>query len=272
MILTHLQLCFTLESMKYETLTQKKEKIDSFRPLPKELVKNLTEWFRVELTYTSNALEGNTLTSLETALFLEKGITIGGRSLQEHLEATNHAKAFDWIMNFVKHDPSQITEKDIVHIHDIILKGIDDENAGHYRSTAVRIGGSRTTLPNPLKVPDLMAKFVEELNAMQIHPACLDEAPGRRRVELAALAHYHLVTIHPFVDGNARTARLLMNLILLMHGYPPAVIAPEERLAYLRALEKAQTGGSMDDYMHLIMKAVDHSLDIYLNALDIEST
>jgi Fic family protein len=250
--------------MKYETLTQKKEKIDSFRPLPKELIKNLTEWFRVELTYTSNALEGNTLTRMETALVVEKGITMGGRNLQEHLEATNHAKAFDWIMNFVKHDPLQITEKDIVHIHDIILKGIDDENAGHYRSVAVRISGlqdrhpERVQGPNPLKVPDLMAEFVVQINTMQVHP-----------VELAAFAYYHLVTIHPFVYGNGRTARLLMNLILLMHGYPPAVITVEQRLAYLHALEKAQTGGSMDDYINLIMQAVDHSLDIYLNALDI---
>lgn len=244
--------------MKYETLTQKKEKIDSFRSLPKELIKNLMEWFRVELTYTSNALEGNTLTRQETALVVEKGLTIGGKNLQEHLEAANHAKAFDWIMNFVKSDSSQITEKDIVRIHEIILKGIDDENAGHYRRVAVRISGSLTILPNPLKVPDLMANFVDRLNKSIVHP-----------VEIAAQAHYQLVTIHPFVDGNGRTARLLMNLILMMHGYPPAVIMMKDRLAYLNALEKAQTGGSHDDYMNLIIKAVDNSLDIYLNALDI---
>lgn len=243
--------------MKYELLTRKKQKLDSFRPLPRELVKNLTEWFRVELTYTSNALEGNTLTSLETALILEKGVTIGGKTVQEHLEATNHAKAFDWIMDFIKNGPARITEKDIVHIHDIILKGIDD-NAGHYRSVAMRISGSRTVLPNPLKVPDLMAEFVVWLNTSTVHP-----------VELAAQAHYKLVTIHPFIDGNGRTARLLMNLILMMHGYTPAVISMNDRATYLHALEKAQTGGSQDEYMNLVIKAVDHSLDIYLNALDI---
>jgi len=245
--------------VNYNIVTQKKEQLDALRPLPKELINNLNEWFRVELTYTSNALEGNTLTASETALVLEKGVTIGGKTLQEHLEATNHAKAFDYIMNFVKQSPAAITEKDIVHIHDIILKNIDDANAGHYRNCAVRIAGSRTVLPNPLKVPELMTQFIDWLNNTKVHP-----------VELAAQAHYKLVTIHPFVDGNGRTARLLMNLILLMHGYPPAIIPLSERAHYINALEQSQTGGSINDYLNLIIKAVENSLDIYLNALEIE--
>ncbi|HEV2600679.1 MAG TPA: Fic family protein [Candidatus Babeliales bacterium] len=244
--------------MEYEKLTHKKQKLDSLRPLPKDLIKNLTAWFRVELTYSSNALEGNTLTRQETALVIEKGITIGGKRLEEHLEATNHAKAFDWVLQFVQGNPTSITEKDIVTIHDIVLKGIDDDNAGHYRAIAVRISGSMTILPNYAKVPDLMAEYIVWLNTADLHP-----------VVLAAQAHYKLVTIHPFVDGNGRTARLLMNLILMMHGYPPAVISVDDRLAYLKALEKAQTGGSQDDYLQLIARAVDHSLDIYLDALGV---
>ena len=246
--------------MKYELLTEKKEKIDSFRPIPTVLLKNLTEWFRVELTYTSNALEGNTLTRQETALVVEKGLTIGGKNLQEHLEATNHAKAFDWVMVLVKQHPSSITEKDVLHLHNIILKGIDDDNAGHYRHVAVRIVRSRTVLPNFLKVPDLMARFITWLNTAAGHP-----------VEIAAYAHYKLVTIHPFVDWNGRTARLLMNLILMMYGYPPAIIPMRDRLTYLNALEKAQTGGTIDNYMNLMMKEVDQSFDMYLNALEGES-
>lgn len=242
--------------MDYEKLTDKKKRLDGFRPLPDTLVRNLDDWFRVELTYTSNAIEGNTLTRRETALVVEKGLTVGGKSLTEHLEATNHAHALDWVKEQVKRKPSSLTEKDILHIHDIILKGIDDANAGHYRSVPVRISGSAVVLPNPRKVPDLMQDFVEWLkHSGNLHP-----------VELAAEAHYRLVTIHPFVDGNGRTARLLMNMILLMTGYPSAIIRKRDRLAYIGSLEKAQLGGSKDDYLKIIAKAVDRSLDIYLKA------
>ncbi len=122
--------------------------------------------------------------------------------------------------------------------HNIILKGIGDEDAGHYRSIAVRISGSTVILPNPLKVPDLMDEFITWLKQTDnLHP-----------VELAAEAHYRLVTIHPFVDGDGRTARLLMNLILLMLGYPAAIIRKRDRLVYISSLEKAQLGGSKENY------------------------
>lgn len=242
--------------MIYDKLTDKKKRLDGFRPLPDTLVRNLDDWFRVELTYTSNAIEGNTLTRRETALVVEKGLTVGGKSLTEHLEATNHAHALDWVKEQVKRKPSSLTEKDMLHIHDIILKGIDDTNAGHYRSVPVRISGSAVVLPNPRKVPDLMQEFVEWLK----------QSGNLHAVELAAEAHYRLVTIHPFVDGNGRTARLLMNMILLMTGYPAAIIRKRDRLAYIGSLEKAQLGGSKDDYLKIIAKAVDRSLDIYLKA------
>ena len=125
--------------MMYDKLTSKKKQLDSHRPLPDALVRNLDNWFRIELTYTSNAIEGNTLTRHETALVVEKGLTVGGKTLVEHLEATNHAHALDWVKTQIKHKPQDLTEKDILHIHNIILKGIDDSNAGHYRSIPVRI-------------------------------------------------------------------------------------------------------------------------------------
>ena len=128
--------------MIYENLTHKKQMLDSFRPLPIALVKNLDDWFKVELTYTSNAIEGNTLTRQETAVVIEKGLTVGGKSLKEHLEATNHAKALDLVHLLINKKPSQLTSKDVLAIHDIILKGIDDDNAGHYRNFPVRISGS----------------------------------------------------------------------------------------------------------------------------------
>lgn len=247
--------------MNYQNLENKKKELDKFRPLDPNLVRNLEEWFRVELTYTSNAIEGNTLSRKETALVVEKGITIGGKTVTEHLEATNHANALDFIQNKVSNKNNQITQKDILIIHEIILSGIDKKNAGFYRNVPVRISGSNVILPNPRKVPDLMDKFSKWiLSKPNIHP-----------VEFAAQAHYELVTIHPFIDGNGRTARLLMNMILMINGYPPAIIRKRDRLAYISSLEKAQLvngeGNSKDDYFKIITKAVDRSLDIYLKSV-----
>ncbi|ABS76904.2 Fic family protein [Coxiella burnetii] len=244
--------------MNFEELTRKKKALDQFRPLPDALVRNLDDWFRVELTYTSNAIEGNTLTRQETALVVEKGLTVGGKTLKEHLEAANHAHALDWVKTQANRSPQDLNEQDIFTIHHIILKGIDDENAGRYRNVSVRIAGSRVVLPNPMKVPDLMTNFIRFLKQPSaLHP-----------VEFAAEAHYRLVTIHPFVDGNGRTARLLMNIILLMSGYPTAIIRKRDRLAYINALEKAQLGGPKTNYFNFA-RAVDRSLDIYLKAAKI---
>jgi Fic family protein len=242
--------------MKYDDLTRKKHTLDGFRELPAALVRNLEEWFRVELTFTSNAIEGNTLTRRETALVIEKGLTVSGKSLREHIEANNHAKALDFVERLIGGNPAAVSAKDILCIHDIILKGLDDENSGRYRTVPVRISGSPVILPNPRKVPDLMDVF----------HAWLTSAHGLHPVAFAGEAHYRLVTIHPFTDGNGRTARLLMNLILMMQGYPPAIIRKQDRLAYISALEKAQLGGSRQDFDDLIAKAVDRSLDIYLKA------
>ncbi len=242
--------------MNYEKLTAKKKQLDGLPPLADRLVRNLDDWFRVELTYASNAIEGNTLTRHETAMVVEKGISVGGKSLTEHLEAVNHVAALDWVRAQVRRKSSRVTQKDILHIHTLILKGIDDSNVGQYRSVAVRISGAAVVLPNPRKVSALMDAFAKWLGASK----------KRHPIELAAEAHYRLVSIHPFVDGNGRTARLLMNMILLMSGYPPAIIRKRDRLVYLNALEKAQLGGAKDDYDKIIMAAVNRSLDIYIKA------
>lgn len=241
--------------MNQETLDVKKRSLDRLRPLPADVVRNLDAWFRVELTYTSNALEGNTLSRRETAVVLEKGLTVGGKTLKEHLEATNHARAIDFVSTLV--DSRRIvSEQQLLRLHELVLEGIDDANAGRYRNVAVRIAGSTVVLPNPRRVPDLMREFSDWLASQpQLHP-----------VSLAAAAHYKLVSIHPFIDGNGRTARLLMNCLLMMHGYPPAIIRPRDRAAYLGALETAQLGGSRAAYDSLILRAVDRSLDIYLDA------
>jgi len=231
----------------YEALSNKKTQLDQCRPMPPELVTNLDDWFRVELTYTSNAIEGNTLTRQETALVVEKGLTVRGKSLNEHLEARNHANALGHVKTLVDRSSTTITEQDILAIHHLILHAIDDPNAGVYRSVPVRISGSLVVLPNHVKVPRLMAAFVTDIQtlASDLHP-----------VELATWAHYELVTIHPFADGNGRTARLLMNLILMQNGYPP----------YIKSLEQAQLGGSRSNFDKLIATSVEKSLDIYLKA------
>lgn len=240
------------------TLEKKRNLIP--QPLSLDLIKNLREWFKIELTYTSNAVEGNTLTRVETALVIEKGITTDGKTLREHLEAINHAQAFDWVMQKINTKRENITQDTVLNLHRLILQKIDDNDAGRYRNAPVRITGSTVIMPNPMKVPELMKEFISWLQKDKSHP-----------ITLAADAHFKLVSIHPFVDGNGRTARLLMNLLLMQGGYPPAIIRKEDRKEYVTSIEKAQLGGSLSDYYALINNAVDRSLDIYLNSLkDVE--
>jgi Fic family protein len=239
-------------------LTKKKKKLDGFRPLSSALVNNLEEWFKVELTYTSNAIEGNTLTRKETALVVEEGITVKGKTLKEHLEAINHAEALDFIKELVSKKREAITKREVLDIHAFILRKIDDENAGRYRNIKVRIRGANVVLPNPVKVPELMEGFFNWLHSKnKDHPA-----------KIAADAHFRLVSIHPFSDGNGRTARLLMNLLLMQKGYPPALVRKEDRDVYIDSIEKGQTSEAFDDYYKVIYRAIDRSLDIYLDAVE----
>lgn len=243
---------------KLRVLTGKKHKLDTYRPLPLELVTNLEEWFNIELTYTSNAIEGNTLTRAETALVVEKGITVQGKSLREHLEATNHVEALEYVKTLVGKTKKDITDQVIREINRIILNKIEGVSGGIYRSQHARIKGSTTILPNPVKIPELMEEFIKWLQASN----------SDHIVKIAAGAHYKLVSIHPFSDGNGRTSRILMNLLLMQKGYPPAIIRKEDRAAYINSLEKAQTGGGLNDYYSLVCGAVGRSLDIYLEALE----
>ncbi len=245
---------------QFKKLLIKKQQLDTHKPLPSELINNLEAWFRVELTYTSNAIEGNTLTRQETALIVEKGITVQGKSLEEHLEAVNHAKAFDYIKTLATKNRQELTYQDILDIHKIILQKIDDTNAGRLRTVAVRLKGSETILPNALKVPELMNDFISWLKSENTD----------NPIKIAADTHFKLVSIHPFVDGNGRTARLLMNLLLMQEGFPPAIIRKEDRSSYIKSLETGQTKNNLTDYYTLIYEAVDRSLDIYLEAAEPE--
>lgn len=238
----------------FDRLTIKKKKFDALKPRPDEERKSIQEWLDVEYTYTSNWIEGNTLTREQTALVLEKGITIEGKTIREHLEATNHQKAIGFIRSIVKKGHQYISENDIKDIHRIILTGIEDLWAGIYRQSQVFIRGAATEPPPPNEVPWRMKKLTEWLGSIQ----------GEHPAKVAADFHLRFVEIHPFIDGNGRTARLLMNLVLLGHGYPVAIIKTEERQAYMQAIEGGILTGSLENFYVVIAGAVDRSLDAWI--------
>ena len=227
-----------------------KQKLDASRPLLNETILQAID---IEYTYNSNRIEGNTLTLRETDLVINKGLTIGGKSMREHLEAVNHYEAIAFIKELVTAG-SILNENIIKDIHSLVLRGIDRENAGKYRSVPVAISGSRHEPPQPWQVPKLM----EDLNFW-----IQEEAKNLHPVIFAAEIHERIATIHPFIDGNGRTARLLMNLILLQNGYTIANISgdTESRLAYYNALEKCNLNQDKTDFMVLITEYVYDSME-----------
>jgi len=239
-----------------KSIEGKKRELDSFRPFSAEIVRKLEEQFVVEWTYNSNAIEGNTLTLKETELVINRGLTIGKKSLSEHFEAINHKEGIQYLYDLVK-KKKELSEDTILALHKIILKNIDDSEAGHYRASNVMITGAIHIPPSAVKIKKLMGEFFEWYykNKKKMSVA-----------ELAAWAHYKIVHIHPFIDGNGRTARLLMNLILIQNGYPPAVILNVDRQKYYRALKDADRE-KYNGFMNFIGRSIERSLLIYLNAL-----
>ena len=244
-----------LDDNYFDEVDSLKRKLDSKRPIPKETLKSLRESINLEWTYNSNGIEGNTLTLRETQVVLE-GITVGGKSIKEHLEAINHEKAILFLDDLVK-DNEPISEWNIKNIHQLILKDLDNENAGRYRKENVTIKGATHIPPDYLKVPELMEKLILTYNTWnEYHP-----------IIQAALLHGELVKIHPFVDGNGRTSRLLMNLDLMNSGYNPVIIKKESRLKYYEALDKAHTTGNYTDFVKLVTKLEVEMLKKYLELL-----
>lgn len=230
------------------------EEINSFRPLPPNTLKQLKAYYRVGMTYSSNAIEGNSLTETETKIILEDGITIGGKPIKDYYEALGHSEAYDYIYKLAR--DTGFAESDIKKLHKLFYHRIDETKAGVYRKEKVFISGSKYSLPGPEKVPALMKEFIEKMAnaAKKNHP-----------VVHSALAHKELVFIHPFVDGNGRVARLLMNLILLQSGYCIAIIPPILRRDYINALEKSRIDEK--DFNEFIAKAVRETQKDYLRLL-----
>jgi len=238
----------------FSSLTTKKKQLDALRPLSADQLMAVNDWLDIEYTYTSNWIEGNTLSRQETALILEKGITIEGKSLREHLEATNHLKAINFIRSIVSNGHQFISENSIRDIHRIILTGIHDAWAGNYRQAQVFIRGASVEPPKASDVPVRMMKLMEWLQGIQ----------GEHPVKVASDFHFRFVEIHPFMDGNGRTARLLSNLILLGHGYPMMIIKTNEREAYMKAIEKGTMTHDLTDFYTVLSQAVDRSLDAFI--------
>lgn len=233
-----------------------KQQLDTKRPLPKYTLKSLRERLFLEWTYHSNAIEGNTLTINETKVVLE-GITIGGKSIKEHLEVINHQDAISYVEDIVQ-GQEQLFEWQIKNLHRLIFKGIDDSYAGVYRDQKVFISGASHTPPPPFKIQEQMDALLSwySRDAQALHP-----------VVRGAMLHAIFVGIHPFIDGNGRTARLLLNLELMRSGYPPIIIRVENRLAYYDALDKVHTMKDYQDFVELVSQEVEASLDLYLSTI-----
>jgi Fic family protein len=239
-------------------LDARKARIDAIRPLSAAELSRLNETLSLDYTYNSNGIEGNTLTLRETKIVLE-GMTIGGHSLKEHLEAINHAEAIEYMMDLAgKNAP--IDDQSIRGIHSIILSKIDRENAGIYRRVNVEISGAQHVPPKAILVPDKIKDFITWANsdASDLHP-----------IERAAIVHTDFVNIHPFADGNGRTARLLMNLELVKSGYPIAIVEIQDRSHYYESLDRAAIDGDYQHIIQVVSTALSRSFDRYEKALGI---
>lgn len=254
---------------RFAEIDHLKSRLDSLRPLPEHTVRTLHEQQVLEWTYHSNAIEGNTLTLKETKVVLE-GITIGGKPLRDHFEVINHKEAIDYVEAIVQNQEA-LSEWQIKSIHHLVLKNIDDRNAGQYRQENVVIAGAEHLPPDYIKVPDAMAGLMDWYRKVASldspHPSPLPEGEGTslmHPVECAARLHVDFVGIHPFVDGNGRTSRLLMNFELMRRGFLPVIIPVENRLAYYDALDIAHTRGDYGLFIELVANLEQVTLERYL--------
>lgn len=244
---------FSMSSLsKLEQVNRLKSWLDSFRPLSPIIVEELKQLYDVQFTYNSNAIEGNTLTQSETELVLSKGITVGGKTLIEHLEVIGHKDAIDYVES-LSQQKQALGEWEIKQIHNLILRKIAPEEAGKYRQLDVKAAGTNYLYPAHYLISQLMNDFINWLN--------LETAKNLHPVEYATAAHYRFVSIHPFRDGNGRTGRLLMNLLLLRAGYPIVIISNQQRNNYINAIAFGQNSSDdISQLLDLVLSATKSSL------------
>ena len=245
----------------FERLYQKKQHLQSSRPLPAIALNKIKESLSIEWTYNSNSIEGNTMSLRETQMVLQEGITVKGKSLREHFETHNHDKAIDYLYSIIE-DNYKLRSIDILSLHGLVLRSIEDDFAGRIRNGGVRITGANFTPPNANKVADLLDELIDFVNT---NPLQLND------IELATIFHHKLVWIHPFFDGNGRTVRLSMNLLLMRNGFPPAIILKNDRKKYYEALNQANNG-NYQKLTLLMCQSLERTLNIYINALPDNNT
>jgi len=224
-----------------------------------EVLGRLRRYFKIKNIYNSNAIEGNSLDIGETKLVVEQGLTITGKPLKDQAEAKNLSEAVDFLEDLAKNPDMPLTEMDIRQIHALVLKEVDDSNAGSYRTVPVAISGSKYSPPSPEALPSKMSEFAKWLRVASVPRSGIGGIDGLIN---AAAAHTWFVTIHPFIDGNGRVARLLMNLMLMRHGYPIAIISKEDRLRYYDALEESQST-DLTPFITLLCDCLQESLEEY---------
>lgn len=247
-----------LSAVILNRLEEKRKRLNSLRPLPGVAVRKLKEHFEVEMTYNSNAIEGNSLTLRETFLVLSEGITIKGKPLKDHLEAMNHKEALGFLYDLIDHEKKiTFSEHLIKSLHHLVTQNIEKDWAGRYRNASVRITRTPHQPPDAFNVPPLMHDLVQWVRNQQ---------KKMHVVELAAILQHKFVYIHPFFDGNGRTSRLIMNVLLLQQGYPLAIILKNDRKRYYRVLQSADKN-NYKPLVEFVAKAVERSLDIYLDTL-----
>jgi Fic family protein len=241
-----------------------KNLIDSYRPFDLKQLKELDNYFRIGFTFSSNSIEGNTLTIDETKIILEDGITVGGKPIKDYYEAAGHAQAYDYMISLARTEQLDITETVIKRLHYLFYHRMDQEEAGRYRKIQVNSSGTDYFPPKPEDVPHLMEHFINQMQSSKrfMHP-----------VEFAALCHKRFVDIHPFKDGNGRTARLLMNLILVNAGYGVTLIPPDLRSEYIDALVLSQRANNpnVDALIEFIAGCVIESEREYCRLLNINA-
>lgn len=240
----------------FQRLFIKLDKLNSSRPLPSSALRKIKESISVEWTYNSNSIEGNTLSLRETQLVLQEGVTIKGKSLREHFEAKNHEKAIEYLYKIVNHNYT-LRSVDILYLHGLVMQSVEEDFAGRLRNGGVRISGTNFTPPNANKVSGLIDELVDFVNK---NPQKLNV------IELATIFHHKFVWIHPFFDGNGRTVRLAMNLLLMRNGFPPAIILKNDRKKYYEALNQANKG-NYHQLILLMCQAIERTLNIYLSLL-----
>jgi Fic family protein len=238
------------------SIAAQQRRLNELRPLSPKALANLEHYYDIELTYTSNAIEGNTLSPVETTLVIEQGITVGGKPLKDHLEALDHYDAIRYVRELARQE-KPLTESDVRNLHKLVMQRSAPNTAGQYAdlSRYVRTETGRHSFPSPAEIPALMGDFAGWLRTAPDTP------------DTAFTAHRRLVDIHPFNDGNGRTARLLMNLVLIRGAYPPIAVRPEDRLEYIRSLQQEQSGQSAESFNALLYRRLDATLGEYLSAL-----